>query len=68
MRRLMKANKVLEYSVVHVNNVQGARDLAKRMTTLIGKPPEYIMETSSIIAIGAGEGAVALSYILEEEV
>lgn len=68
MRRLMKANKVLEYSVVHVNNVQGAKDLAKRMTTLIGKPPEYIMETSSIIAIGAGEGAVALSYILEEDV
>ncbi len=38
------------------------------METIIGKPPVYITETSSVIAVSAGEGAVALSYLLTEEV
>ncbi len=34
-------------------------------TEVIGKKPDFFTDTSSIVAVGAGDGAVALSYILK---
>jgi len=68
MKRILSSSRIEQYNIVHVNNKAGAEELAILMTKLIGREPNYIMETSSIIAVSAGDGAVAISYLLETEV
>lgn len=68
IKKVLNTRKIQEYNIVHVNNESGAKELAQLMTKLIGREPVYITETSSIVAISAGEGAVAVSYLLEKEV
>jgi len=67
MKRVLSSSRIQQYNIVHVNNEAGAKDLAILMIHIIGREPDYIMETSSIIAVSAGEGAVAISYLLEKE-
>ena len=64
MKRILRSFRIEQYNIVHVNNEAGAKELASLMTHIIGHEPDYIMETSSIIAVSAGEGAVAISYLL----
>lgn len=63
IKKVMKKNKLEEYNIVHVNNIEDAEKLAEVMTKVIGFPPVYITETSSVVAVGAGEGAIAISYL-----
>lgn len=67
IEKVMKTRTIIDYNVVHINNPEEGRLLAETMTEIIGFPPAYITETSSIVAVGAGEGAVALSYLLNKE-
>ncbi len=48
---------------LHPRNMEGAKKLAETMKTVIGFPPVYIIETSSVVAVGAGQGTVAMSYL-----
>ena len=66
VRKLLKTRKIKAYSLVHVDNFEEAEILKDKMKAIIGFEPEYIVETSAIVAIGAGRGAVGFSYILEE--
>lgn len=63
IKKVQQTFGIEQYNIVHVNNCHGAEELAKQMTLLLGFAPEYIMETSSIIALNAGDKAVAISYI-----
>jgi len=65
MKKTLKTNQIDQYNIVHVHNESGAKKLAELMMKLIGKEPVYITETSSIIAISADVGAVAISYLLK---
>lgn len=67
VRHILKSHKLISYAIVHVDNMKGALELAEELKSLIGYDPLYIEETSSIVAVGAGQGAVALSYLLEKE-
>ena len=67
IKHILKKNQIEQYNIAHVNNETSANELAHLLTHIIGFKPEYIMETSSIIAISAGEGAVAVSYLLVKE-
>lgn len=67
IKKIMKDNIIEQYNIVHVNNEAGAKELAKSMINIIGSEPVYITETSSIIAVGAGDGAVAISYLLNKK-
>ena len=40
-----------------------AEEYAQQLTSLTGKPPLFVEEISSIVAIHAGPGAVALCLI-----
>jgi DegV family protein with EDD domain len=66
VKKIMKEHTIESYSIVHVDNLEEAKEVERLFTNLIGKEPRYITETSSIIAVGAGAGAVALSYILKK--
>ncbi len=60
VKKLMKTSGVESYSIVHSNDLEGAQAYAKRFTDLIGFPPQYIEEISSITAISAGKKALAI--------
>ncbi len=62
----LKNNTIESYNIVHVNNLIEAEKLKEVFTQLIGKEPKYITETSSIVAVGAGDQTVAVSYILKD--
>ena len=66
VKKIMKDNTIESYNIVHIDNLAEAKELELLFTELIGKKPRYIMETSSVVAVGAGAGAVALSYILKK--
>ncbi len=66
IKNKLKNNAIESYSIVHINNPEEAEKLKEVFTQLIGMAPKYVMESSSIIAVGAGNQAVALSYILKE--
>lgn len=61
-----KETDVIEsYNIVHAASPERAHRLAFEMTELIGFPPAYISEISPIVGAVAGEGAVAISYMLK---
>lgn len=66
IRKLIKAKNskgIESYSIVYIDDKIRAEEIADSLYDTIGMKPEYIMQTSSIIAISAGKGAVAISYI-----
>ena len=63
IRKVLSEYDIESYNIVHINNIEGAKEFEKIFTEIIGRKPDYIEETSSVVAVGAGEGAVALSYI-----
>lgn len=66
LKRLLKNSSIQSYAIVHVDNLIEAEELKNQVQSVIGFEPVYIEETSSIVAVGAGKGAVALAYILKE--
>lgn len=65
VKQVHKKSEIDHYAIVHINNPEEATAFEEKFTQLIGKAPDYVTETSSIVAVGAGEGAVAISYILK---
>lgn len=56
---------VSRYAVVHANSLDRAEEFVDRIKKITGKEPEYIMEISSIVAMSAGIGSVAVALISE---
>lgn len=56
-------NKVVSYNIVHANAFIKANELSLKLTTVLGKSPEYITEISPIVGLSAGIGSVAVSFI-----
>jgi uncharacterized protein len=55
--------KVHRYAVVHAAVPDAAQNFAREAESMLGYPPEYIMEISPIVGIHAGIGAVAVAWI-----
>jgi fatty acid-binding protein DegV len=62
-KNAMEAGGIEEYAIVHALNTKLAEEYAQQLTLLTGKPPLFVEEISSIVAIHAGPGAVALCFI-----
>ena len=62
---IQKKGRIKKYSIVHGHDIEKAEEYRRIFTELIGQEPEYIEEISSIVALSAGPGAVALC-IMEE--
>jgi DegV family protein with EDD domain len=76
-----KANKVIKkhieeivlnygiesYAIVHANALDRAKDYQKTFLEIIGKEAEYIMDISTIVAMNAGIGTVAIAYIRKDQ-
>ncbi|MGX8796832.1 DegV family protein [Fusibacter sp. JL298sf-3] len=65
VRTIRDKRGISRYAVVHAGNEKLAERYAERFTQLIGTPPAYLMAISSVTAIHAGVGAVAIALIEE---
>lgn len=60
VKKAMARGGVEAYSIVHGDNLPLATEYQAQLTRIIGKPPEFIAEISSVVALHAGPGTVAV--------
>src|SRR6056297_101106 len=56
---------IKRYALVHYRGENFADDYARGLEGLLGMPPEYISEVSTVVALSAGEKAVAVAVQLK---
>lgn len=67
-RELAKVNKdhrIKRYAIIHVNNESKAKLWGRKLREQLAIAPSYITDSSTVIAMSAGEGSVAVAYELE---
>lgn len=67
IKKLSKRRRIESYNIVYVDNFLLARKFANKINKIVGFKEDYITQTSSIIAIGAGINTIAISYTLKED-
>jgi DegV family protein with EDD domain len=65
IKKIHNEKRIISYNIVHVSNLDEALSLNETLTNMLGFEATDLCETSSIIAVGAGKGAVAVSFITE---
>ena len=58
-----KGNSIETFAVTYVDHKQEAEDFAREAESLLGLKCAYIVQCSSVIAAGAGKGALAIGMI-----
>jgi len=61
VKEIARTKKVVSYSIVHANANERASEFDQIFSKLMGMKPEYITEISSIVAMNAGVGCVAIA-------
>lgn len=59
------AGGIKKYAIVHANALDRAKEYQQAFSKLIGKEPAYVIDISSIVAMSAGIGTVAIAYLEE---
>lgn len=65
LAKLNKEHKIKRYVIIHVNNEAKAQLWGRKLRELLAMAPSYITDSSTVIAMSAGEGSVAVAYELE---
>lgn len=65
IRRVHEEYKIKRYVIIHANNEAKAKLWGRKLREQIALPPSYIADSSTVIAMSAGEGSVAIAYELE---
>lgn len=55
-------NEIGEYAISYSGNCKHAVDFAEKLEALLGFPPLFIAEVSSVTALHVGEGAVGVTF------
>lgn len=63
VKSIHDAKGIERYAIVHANAPQRAAEYANKFEQMLGKKPIYTMDISSIVAMNAGIGTVAVAYI-----
>lgn len=61
VKEISRTKKIVSYSIVHANTIDRANEYERIFSPIIGRKPEYITEISSIVAMNAGVGCVAIA-------
>jgi len=59
-KKIVKSRGIEAYSIVHADNEKLAAQYRDKLSEIVGKPPEFITEISSVVAIHSGPGCVAV--------
>lgn len=65
VKEISDTKKITSYSIVHADAINRANEYEQIFTSLIGRRPEYITEISSIVAMNAGMGCVAIALVTD---
>ncbi len=65
VKEIMEEKKIESYALVHANDEKRVDEFKEYYSNLIGKDPDYIMDISSVVALNAGIGAVAIALTTE---
>lgn len=65
IRKRMRGNRLWKYSMLHAHNPEEADWYAQKLTDLLGKEPDFIVDISPAVGLNAGHGATAVSLMLE---
>ena len=65
VKKTIAEKPIKSYAIVHSDNPTLAEEYRSQLTKIIGKPPEFITEISSIVAIHSGPGCVAVCLMTE---
>jgi len=63
MEQITAEYGVERFAIVHANAPDRAKAYADKFEILTGKKPAYVMDISTIVAMNAGIGTVAIAYI-----
>ncbi len=66
MREMADKHGIETYAIVHANADKRAAEYARIYENMLGKQPAYIMDISTIVAMNAGIGTVAIAYIRKD--
>ena len=66
MREMADKHGIETYAIVHANADKRAAQYAQTYEKLLGMKPAYIMDISTIVAMNAGIGTVAIAYIRKD--
>lgn len=67
MKDIVSTYGIDTYAIVHANAEDRAKDYQKAYEALIGFPPAYVMDISTVVAMNAGIGTVAIAYIRKDQ-
>jgi len=67
MKEINQKHGIEHYAIVHANAMDRVQHYEQALTEIIGKKPTYVMEISTIVAMNAGIGSVAVAYIKGEK-
>ena len=59
----MKSRTLESFAVTYVDDREEAEAFAEEAEVLLGLKCAYVVQCSSVIAAGAGKGALAIAYI-----
>lgn len=63
LKAKIETKEISEYAISYSKDLKKAVEFAEKAELIIGKPPLYICEISSVTALHVGENAVAISII-----
>ncbi len=63
IEKIVKKSGIDRYAIVHAKAPKRAQSYEKTYTDIIGKAPLYTMDISTIVAMNAGIGTVAIAYL-----
>lgn len=67
MKDIHETCGIEHYAIVHAKAMDRVESYEKALVEIIGKKPTYIMEISTVVAMNAGIGSVAVAYIKGEK-
>lgn len=66
MKKIHEKEGIRSYAITYVDDIERAEKLKIKLVETLGFLPEYITESSTVIAMNAGRKAIAVGYIKGE--
>ncbi|EOL43242.1 DegV family protein [Enterococcus caccae] len=66
LKKIHTKNKIRRYAIIHANAEQRAQHWKNKLSEAVGFQPSYIMDISTVIAMSAGQGSIAVAVEIEE--
>lgn len=66
LKKHHKKNKVRRYVVIHADEEERALQLKNKLSEVLGFQPSYMMDISTVVAMSAGQGSIAVAFEEEE--